>query len=573
MAGKKSKKRIAILGGGPSCLFVYKRLVESKTDCEIDIFERKKELGLGMPYSAEGASTEHITNVSANEIPDLIAGIEDWIKTLDEAILKQFHIDPDHFTKYHVMPRLLFGRYLSSLFEVVQKKAKKLGIVTRIHLGCEVTDVIDQADQNKVQIEVAHEELKEFDAVVICTGHIWPVEHEGTIPGYYDSPYPPSKLKMEIDHPVAIKGASLTAIDAVRTLARQNGSFQQKDDGKLLYVPKDENSKFRIVLHSRNGLLPAIRFHLEEPQLSRDSLLTKKEIDENRAKNGGFLSLDFLFDENFKKSFRQKDPKFYRKISSMNIERFVEAAMAAREGKEPFQLFREEYAEAEKSIREKESIYWKEMLAELSYTMNYPAKYLSAEDMLRLKKVLMPLIAVVIAFVPQSSCAELLALNDAGRLTLVAVDADSKVVPKKEGGVVYKFKDEQNKAHAFSYKTFVNSVGQPHLNYRDLPFRNLLTKKTVSQAMLRFKSAEEARKQLKEGNDEVVQNANGDYFLKVTGVTINDYFQVVNEYGIENERIFMMAVPYIGGYNPDYSGLDFSEEASKCIVEKLGELM
>lgn len=573
MAGKKNKKRIAILGGGPSSLFVYKRLVESRTGYEIDIFERKKELGSGMPYSAEGASAEHITNVSANEVPDIATGMEDWIKTLDEATLKQFHIDPDKFTKYHVVPRLLFGRYLSSQFELLQKKAQKLGIVTRIHLGCNVVDIADQPEREKVQIEIQGGEFAEFDAVVICTGHNWPIEHEGTVPGYYDSPYPPSKLKMKIDHPIAIRGASLTAIDAVRTLARQNGSFQQKDDGKLVYIPADENSKFRMVMHSRNGLLPAIRFHLEEPQLSSDSLLTHREIAENRAKNDGFLSLDFLFDENFKKGFRKKDAKFYKKISNMNIEAFVEAAMAVREGKDPFQLFREEYAEAEKSIREKESIYWKEMLAELSYTMNYPAKYLSAEDMLRLKKVLMPLISVVIAFVPQSSCEELLALNDAGKLTIVAVDADSKVVPKKEGGVVYKFKDEQNKSHAFSYKTFINCVGQPHLNYGDLPFKSLLTRKTVSQAMLRFKSAEEGQKQLKEGHDEVVQNMNGDYFLKVTGVTINDYFQVVNEYGIANERIFIMAVPYIGGYNPDYSGLDFSEEASKCIVEKLHETM
>lgn len=35
--------------------------------------------------------------------------------------------------------------------------------------------------------------------------------------------------------------------------------------------------------------------------------------------------------------------------------------------------------------------------------MNYPAKHFSAEDMLRLQKTLMLLIAVVIAFVPQSS--------------------------------------------------------------------------------------------------------------------------------------------------------------------------
>jgi hypothetical protein len=31
----------------------------------------------------------------------------------------------------------------------------------------------------------------------------------------------------------------------------------------------------------------------------------------------------------------------------------------------------------------------------------------------------------------------------------------------------------------------------------------------------------------------------------------------------------MMAVPYIGGFNPDYSGLDFCEAASKEIIDCL----
>ncbi len=56
---KLSIKRIAILGGGPSGLFVFKRLVEaSPRNIEIEIFEKKKELGSGMPYSREGASDE-----------------------------------------------------------------------------------------------------------------------------------------------------------------------------------------------------------------------------------------------------------------------------------------------------------------------------------------------------------------------------------------------------------------------------------------------------------------------------------------------------------------------------------
>jgi len=40
---------------------------------------------------------------------------------------------------------------------------------------------------------------------------------------------------------------------------------------------------------------------------------------------------------------------------------------------------------------------------------------------------------------------------------------------------------------------------------------------------------------------------------------------VIDPYGAYNSRIYIMAIPYIGGYNPDYSGLDFCEAASEKI--------
>ncbi|MCE6989606.1 FAD/NAD(P)-binding protein [Dyadobacter sp. CY323] len=569
MTSKNRPKRIAILGGGPSALFIYKRLIESKTAWEVDIFERRHALGSGMPYSEEGAGTEHITNVSDNEIPEIVTSIEDWIRSLPQSALSRFDINPETFNKFHVLPRLLFGQYLAAQFELLRKKARKAGLTTHVHFNSNVLDVIDYPEQNVVQIDVEEKGKLLFDAVVICTGHNWPVKNEGRVAGYYDSPYPPAKLKMKCNHPVAIKGSSLTAIDAIRTLARHNGHFEKTPEGKLAFIPAEDCPKFKMVMHSRNGLLPAIRFHLAKPQLSADSLLTKEEIEKNRKQNGGFLSLDFLFDKNFKNGFKRKDPKFYKRIKDLNMEGFVQLMMDMREGREPFHLFREEYREAEKSIDKRESIYWKEMLAELSFTISYPAKYFSAEDMMRLKEVLMPLISVVIAFVPQASCEELFALNDAGKLDLVSVGSDSEVVTKQTGGIIYKYRNEQGRKRAEHFETYIDCVGQPHLSYEDIPFKSLLIKKTVSQAFLRFKSVEAAEKEMEKGDGSVIQNANGDYLMKVSGITINDHFQVVNEYGIENERVYIMAVPYIGGYNPDYSGLDFCDEASSCILEKL----
>lgn len=554
------KIRIAILGGGPSGLFLFKRLLEQPTEnlsLEIEIFERKLQLGAGMPYSSSGANEEHITNVSDNEIPPIVNTIADWSKSVSTATLKRFQIDPENFNEYKVLPRLFFGQYLSAQFDLLLEKARAANISVKVHLGTEVMDIIDQPDLEETWVEVKKMGVVKFNKVVICTGHHWPKKHEDTVPGYFDAPYPPSKLNFRINHPVAIKGSSLTAIDAIRTIARNNGTFIKGKEGKLAYEAYQSNTQFKIRMHSRSGMLPAVRFHLENPRLLNHALLSPQEIQDHIKENDGFLSLDYVFEKNFKEIFRNKDPEFYQKIKNLSMEKFVAAMMALREKLDPFQLLSAEYAEAAKSINRKESVYWKEMLGVLSFAMNYPAKYLSAEDMQRLQNTLIPLISIVIAYVPQSSCEELLALSDAGILSMILVGDDSEVEAAHEkGGAIYHYTDEGDQKQSVHYQTFIDCVGQPHLSYAQFPFKSMIADKTISPAKIKFKSAGQAIDELAKGNDKIES-------------AINDHFQVVDQFGAYNERIYIMSVPYIGGFNPDYSGLDFCEEASKRITERM----
>lgn len=564
-----NKRRIAILGGGPSGMFMFKRLLESgQNDIAIEIFERKAQLGAGMPYSTEGANREHITNVSGNEIPTIVTSMKEWVATVDNTILQPYNITPRNFNDYKVVPRLLFGKYLESQFGLLCDQARAKGIPTVLHLGSSVTDIIDKPELGEVLIEIDRERIEAFDVAIICTGHDWPKKHEGKVAGYFDSPYPPTKLKLQLDHAVAIRGASLTAIDAIRTLARSNGKFIEGNDGTLAYITSKSSRHFKMVLHSRNGLLPAVRFHLEDSHLKNDSLLTPEEIEQHKRENNGFLSLDYIFEKDYKELFKEKNNAFYERIKGLTIEEFVDLVMGMRENAEPFALLRREYAEAEHSIKSRESVYWKELLAVLSFAMNYPAKYLSAEDMLRLKKTLMPLISVVIAFVPQTSCRELLALHDAGRLKIIPVGQDSDVEINDGDGITYHYHDDNGQAHADHYETFVDCVGQPHLSYNDFPFKSLLTDNSITPATLRFRSGEKAQELLNNGNKDIKKDEDF-YSLTVPGIAINDDFQVVGPDGADNERLFVMAVPYIGGFNPDYSGLDFCEEASQRIAYKL----
>lgn len=551
-------------------MFMYKRLIEDGDHhLVIDIYEKSGSLGSGMPYSHAGAADEHITNVSGNEIPDMVTSVSEWINTVPKDTLDKYNIDPAKFNDYKVLPRLLFGQYLNAQFKLLLEQGKAKGINTEVFYNSAVADIKDDPEKEEIWVIPAQGEKAAYDRVIICTGHLWPKKYEGQIPGWFDSPYPPQKIAIKANHAVAVRGSSLTAIDAIRTLGRHNGVFEKNSDGVLTFKVNDDSPDFRIVMHSRNGLLPAVRFHLEDTHLGKDTVLSHEEVEENRAKNEGFLSLDYVFEQNFKKGIQQHDPAFYEKIKDMNMEAFVSHVMNERESADPFELLKAEYDEAERSIKRHQSVYWKEMLAVLSFAMNYPAKYFSAEDMLRLQNTLMPLISVVIAFVPQSSAETLMAMHNAGKLTMIAVGDDSEVKPDDKGGVIYSYTDEHGGSHVNHYETFVDCIGQRHLAYEDIPFKSLVNEGTVSRAKLRFKSAEAGKELLEKGGQPITKDSKGNYYLTVPGVAINDNFQAIDDYNAYNERLYFMAVPFIGGFNPDYSGLDFGEASSLAIVKRL----
>lgn len=569
MYASGEKRKIGIIGGGPSALFLLKNLLKAgKTDFTVDIFEESDQAGNGMPYSYHGANEEHITNVSGNEIPKLATSFVEWLETVPADRLNKYETDPDSFNEYKVMPRLLFGEYLHAQFYLFVQKAAVSGIKINIHLRTKVTDIMESGDKKAVIVQAGQSKYQ-FDQVIICTGHTWPLNHEGKIPGYFDSPYPPTKLKMQLNHPIAIKGSSLTAIDAMCTLARSNGHFTRQKNEKISFVTQKGSENFKIIMHSLMGLLPGIRFHLEDPHLSKDDLLTRKEILQHIQQNGGFLSLDYIFEKDFKDSLRDKDQAFYESIKAMTVEEFVAWIMDKRERMDPFTLLRKEYAEAKESIERKKSVYWKEMLAVLSFAMNYPAKHFSAEDMLRLQHVLMPLISIVIAFVPQSSCEEMIALHEAGKLELISVGVDSDADVDAETGIAYHHMDEDGHQHVTHYKTFIDCTGQRHLSIHEFPFKSLVNNKTLSPARIKFKSGDQGMAMYSEGKKEVMRVNDNEFYLSVPGIAITDTFRVVEMNGASNPRIHIMAIPYIGGYNPDYSGLDFCEEASTIIVRDI----
>ena len=557
---------LALVGGGPAALFMCKRLCEDHGNITtLHIFERHERLGVGMPYGRHGAEKEHMANVSANELPALIEDFETYISKHPPADFPEIRAGED-FNEFAVIPRRLLGDYLEYCFTLYLGQLRRKEVEVHVHLETAVSDIIPQK-QGGYQLLHA-EEKTAVDAVVMCTGHHWPKKHEDKVAGWYDSPYPPSKFDFPTNYPCAVRGASLTAVDAIKSLARQNGFYEEKD-GHLVYHLDPNSPNFRIDLYSLRGFLPALRFHTEDDAFSADWTMSLDEIFEYKKNHGGFVDLDYVFERNFKRPVREKDPEFYEKIKDLTVEEFVEEMLALRKKLDSFLLLKAEYQEAEKSIHRHQSIVWKETLAAFSYAMNYPAKHFPAEDMLRLRKKLMPLISIIIASLPQSSYEEMMALYNAGLLTSNAVGPESYIEPAGERGAIYHIIDEDGTENEVFYDLYVDAVGQQALEFNDLPFDGLKRGGEVSTGFLYFKNQDEGARLMADGDPLVKQNSNGDYYLQVKGLGINDYFQALDRYAVANPNLFLMAVPYIGGLNPDYSGMDFCDTASAKIIQKL----
>lgn len=565
-------RTIALIGAGPAALLILKNMLDvGFFPDQIYVFEKSNRLGVGMPYSKYGSGKEHVANVSANELPHFTIGFEEYIKNHPT---NQY---PDFFSygeinPYQVIPRLLLGDYLEFQFNWYMQQLREKGVDIICKKNCTVEDIIPE--KNGLSYRIISEKNKAFFAtdIIICTGHYWPKKHEGKVKNWYDSPYPPSKFKESVDFPIAIRGTSLTAIDAVKTVARLNGHFEFLDDDNLKYHLNEESKNFRITLFSTGGFLPALRFHSEGEAYSNDWIMTLQEIYDYKHQHDGFVDLDYVFEINFKQPLKKKDQDFYNRIKDLSIEEFVEMMMEIRKEVDSFDLFEAEYKEAKKSIARHKPVSWKEALAAFSYAMNYPAKHFSAEDMLRLRKTLLPLISIIIASLPQSSYREVMALYDAGIIDLIQVDKDSYVEPGKDGGVVYHYISTDNKRTSAYCPLFIDAIGQQPLYLEDLRFEGLKKDKVVSRAYLNFKQNESALALSKDEIDDQIFRTSADHYaLRVHGLEINDYFQSLNNYGEIISNLYIMAVPFIGGLNPDYSGLDFCDTAAERIVKALSD--
>lgn len=542
-------RNIALIGGGPTSLYVLEKLIGSdQGDIAVTIYEKTDRLGAGMPYSTLGAEPEHVTNISWQEMPLWDDRLQSW--------LSEREVHDVGYGPQEVMPRLLLGEFLESVFkDRISVARRRFSVELKMR-----TQVLDIASSSQGFEVIASSGTFRHDTVFICTGHRWPREDRKT--EFFRSPYPPDKLSGVRNHPIALRGSSLTAIDAIRSLASRHGEFVT-EGGKLIYRRAPSCSHFRLVMHSRSGYLPCPRFYFADRDIDETGLIDWEEWARLQDQNSGFLPLDDIYESTFKTLLEQMGSSVYPEVESKSIEEFVAIALSSREEHTPFEVFRNEFEQAQDSYHTGRPTIWKEAVSLFSFVISYAVKHFSAEDMLRYEEHFQPLAATVIAFVPPSSAQQILALHDSGVLELVEVGSDSSVEPHPDGGAVYCYHGKEVR-----YRTYVDCVGQPHLSAREFPFPSLQSSGVVASATSKFRDQERGREFREKSPERVQEDSQGELYLKLTGVAINDHYQPLDVDGEPTPHLYILAVPLIGGHNPDFSGLDVADTASSIAVER-----
>lgn len=577
LADMSKPEHIAVIGSGPSALYLLKHLLDH-TDAfkgrlsKVTVIEKSHLVGMGMPYNPETTDRYNMSNISSEEIPDLPQAFADWLRDQPAEELRALGIEPGTISESEVYPRLALGRYFRVQFDTLVHRLRTARVEVEEIAGCPIYDIVDHPVEGTVTLVTDLRRQHTFSRVVIATGHAWPNEDRPD-DGYFASPWPISKLLPadgeHWDFTVGTLGASLSAFDVVSSLAHRHGSFAMKE-GKLHYLPSPGTERFKIVMHSAQGLLPHLQFDQVEPMreiyrhVDRQALLSLREKD-------GFLHLHDYFDKVcrpvLKNAFLRdglaemvallSDPYF-------GIEDFVREMTGAHDYADAFEGMRKEMAEAKKSVREHQPIHWKEVVDDLMYTLNFHAEWLPAEDHVLLHKTVLPFLMNVVAAMPLPSGDTILALHDAGKLEIVPGKAKVAETKGRPGETIVEVDDEGVRTSC-TYRMFIDCSGQQPVAPEKFPFPSLAASGAVRSGRAKFSRGVEDR-DLTDKEREKVFLEDGDTLYKVGGVDITGDFRVIGQDGEPNPRIYDIALPHTAGVRPYSYGLQACNDTCAILV-------
>ncbi|NIY73743.1 FAD-NAD(P)-binding protein [Marivivens donghaensis] len=459
-------KNIAIVGSGPTALYTLAELIKSPVKQMITIFEAQSLAGFGMPYSPNAAQALMLANIGSIEIPPLTQTYLEWLQSRSAEMLQVYGVTHDELHDRMFLPRILLGSWYSDELYALIYAAREKGHRVAIHENVAVEDVVSEGSQIRLVFDAESGVPDQFFThVVLATGHVWPSDQEGT--GRFRSPW--DRLAHEevpaID--VGIIGTSLSGMDAVLAVACQHGHFAEDGDD-LTYVPNSRTGGLHITMMSRQGILPEADFWFDYPP--KPLRVMTDEAVENALAEGRDGLLDRMW-ALFTQEMKLEDREYFDRmgLASASPEDFAGAYFKPRLATGPFDWARDNLAEVDENAAKQHAVPWRCAILDMHEKFEEIAGHLTATDQARFK----PLARVFIdnyAAVPPTSIRRMLALHDAGKLTIMRLGNDYAI---RNTGNASRVTTTEGEVREF--KVIIDARGQKSLGACDLSFASLAT--------------------------------------------------------------------------------------------------
>ncbi len=513
--------RLAIVGTGPTGIYAFQNLLAVAPQYDVAMFEKGEKIGLGMPYSPETSSKSMLANIASIEIPPLIHTYLDWLEDQPEALLRSYGVDPGDLDEREFTPRLLLGEYFQDQLLALVDQALSGGMQVDIHEQTEVVDITAQEDG--LMLATADGALEgPFDRVVLATGHDFPDADEATR-SYFPSPWSGLIQARVPAARVSVMGTSLSSIDAAMAVANQHGRFRRKA-GALSFETGAKG--LHITLMSWTGVLPEADFYCPLPYEPL-AIMTDAAVADCAAQP---RPLDALFDL-MRAEIARSDPGYAERIglAGLTADSFAAAYFAARDVQDPFDWARKNLNEVEYNKAHRITVPWRYAILRMHEKFALIVPDLNDVDRQRFNDGLKTVFVDNYAAVPSESIRRLLALHDAGVLSILALGEDYDLKLQADQTVI------QAKGETHHFDVFIDARGQKALTSADLPFPTL-------------------RDALANSGQEIPELAK-DYSL--TGVP-----------GYEG-RLVLAAIPYLMHDRPFVQGITVSSEIGAAVAAGL----
>lgn len=456
-----ARRAVAIIGTGPTGIYSLKHLLGAGLPLDVTLYERGPRAGIGMPYSPQTANKSMLANIASIEIPPVVSTYLEWLEAQPPARLASYGLDPEDLDDRQFTPRLLLGEYFRDQLLDQVEDARAAGHRIAIHENTEVLD-IGAGEEGLTATTLAVRDGP-FDRVIVATGHQFPDVDEATRT-YFPSPW--SGL-IEAAIPavrVGIMGTSLSSIDAAMAVVNQHGRFRSRN-GTLRFDLDPASSDLEVILMSRTGVLPEADFYCPIPY----EPLTFVTGPALAACLKTSKPLDAVFDL-IKAEITQADPAFALRLGlkALTADSFTDAYFASRETSDPFEWARRNLQEVEYNKAHKITVAWRYALLRMHEEVEDIVADLPETDRERFDSGLKKVFVDNYAAVPSESIRRLLALRDAGILSLLTLGEDYEL-DREESVTRITRRDGQVDA----FEVFIDARGQKALTSEDLPFPSL----------------------------------------------------------------------------------------------------